>query len=59
MSRRSQRLAARRHNTTLVPILVAAGGLALVLLALWAVLGGRSGGRDGDRNAGQVAGRDG
>ena len=44
MSRRSQRFAARRHNTTLVPILFAVGGLALVLLALWAVLGGRSGG---------------
>ncbi len=41
MSRRSQRLAARRRNTNLVPILVTVGGLALVLLALSAVLGSR------------------
>jgi hypothetical protein len=46
MSRRSQRLAtARRRNTTLVPILAAVGGVALVVLALSALLGGRSGGR--------------
>ena len=46
MSRRSQRLAAARgRKTTLLPIVIGLGGLALVVASLAVVLGGGSGGR--------------
>ncbi|HSB89709.1 MAG TPA: hypothetical protein VLD63_06760 [Anaerolineales bacterium] len=45
MSRRSQRRgAASGRNTTLLPIVLGLGGLALVVAALSVVLGGGSGG---------------